>query len=434
MEKQKPQKGELTNKSDDSTRRLDAIIKTAIDGIITIDEWGVIESINPAAVELFGYSEDEVLGQNVSTLMPNPYQREHDQYLKNYRETGVRKIIGIGREVTGMRKDGTTFPVRLAVSETWLDKRRIFTGIVHDLTEVKKAEEEAHILNQQLEQKVIERTEELAHVVNRLLKTNVQLENEVQERKNIENALLKAQKELTSSLEKEKQLNELKSRFVSMASHEFRTPLSTILSSVSLIGRYSKEEQQQNREKHIERIKSAVTNMTGILNDFLSLSKLEEGKMQMTAEQFTVGELCEDMKEEVHGLLKEGQNIRFEIANPALEMFLDKRHMKNILLNLMSNAIKYSGEGKNIFFRAWEKADIVTFEVEDQGIGIPEEDQEHLFTRFFRAHNAINIQGTGLGLNIVKRYVEMLSGNLAFESEEGKGSIFRVNVPVFFKE
>lgn len=434
MEKQKPQKGELTNNSDDSTRRLDAIIKTAIDGIITIDELGVIESINPAAVELFGYSEDEVLGQNVSTLMPNPYQREHDQYLKNYRETGVRKIIGIGREVTGMRKDGTTFPVRLAVSETWLDKRRIFTGIVHDLTEVKKAEEETHILNQQLEQKVIERTEELAHVVNRLLKTNVQLENEVQERKNIENALLKAQKELTSSLEKEKQLNELKSRFVSMASHEFRTPLSTILSSVSLIGRYSKEEQQQNREKHIERIKSAVTNMTGILNDFLSLSKLEEGKMQMTAEQFTVGELCEDMKEEVHGLLKEGQNIKFEIANPALEMFLDKRHMKNILLNLMSNAIKYSGEGKNIFFRAWEKADIVTFEVEDQGIGIPEEDQEHLFTRFFRAHNAINIQGTGLGLNIVKRYVEMLSGNLAFESEEGKGSIFRVNVPVFFKE
>ncbi|MCB0664099.1 MAG: ATP-binding protein, partial [Saprospiraceae bacterium] len=113
---------------------------------------------------------------------------------------------------------------------------------------------------------------------------------------------------------------------------------------------------------------------------------------------------------------------------------LDKRHLKNILLNLASNAIKYSKEGKNIFIRTWEKANMITFEVEDQGIGIPEEDQEHLFTRFFRAHNAINIQGTGLGLNIVKRYAEMLSGQLEFESEVGKGSIFRVTVPIAYKE
>ncbi|MEZ4981105.1 MAG: PAS domain S-box protein [Saprospiraceae bacterium] len=148
--------------ADDLAQRLDAIIQTAIDGIITIDERGIIESINPAALNLFGYTEKEVIGNNVSFLMPNPYQREHDSYLKNYINTGVRKIIGIGREVTGQKKDGTTFPVRLAVSETWLDDRRIFTGIVHDLTEVKKAEEEALQMNQMLEQKVIERTEELA--------------------------------------------------------------------------------------------------------------------------------------------------------------------------------------------------------------------------------------------------------------------------------
>jgi two-component system sensor kinase FixL len=434
MEENKSQESTNTDSTRDSKSRLDAIINTAIDGIITIDERGIIESINPAALKLFGYSEKEVLGKNVSFLMPNPYQKEHDKYLQNYMETGVRKIIGIGREVTGMRKDSSTFPVRLAVSETWLDKKRIFTGIVHDLTEVKKAEEEAHRLNQQLEQKVIERTEELAHVVNRLLKTNVQLENEVQERKNIEDALLKVQKELTGSLEKEKQLNELKSRFVSMASHEFRTPLSTILSSVSLIGRYIKEEQQPNREKHIDRIKSAVTNLTGILNDFLSLSKLEEGKMKMMAETCNLGDICQEVKDEVQGLLKTGQKLRFEVNNPDLELFLDRRHLKNILLNLLSNAIKYSEEGQNIFFRTWDKANMITFEVEDEGIGIPEEDQEHLFSRFFRAHNAINIQGTGLGLNIVKRYVEMLSGSLAFESEEGKGSTFRVTVPVVYNE
>jgi PAS domain S-box-containing protein len=420
--------------ADDLAQRLDAIIQTAIDGIITIDEKGTIESINPAALNLFGYTQKEVIGNNVSFLMPNPYRREHDSYLQNYISTGVRKIIGIGREVTGQRKDGTTFPVRLAVSETWLDDRRIFTGIVHDLTEVKRAEEEALQLNQMLEQKVIERTEELAQVVNRLLKTNVQLENEVQERKNIEEALLQVQKELTGSLEKEKQLNELKSRFVSMASHEFRTPLSTILSSVSLINRYIKEDQQPNREKHIDRIKSAVTNLTGILNDFLSLSKLEEGKILVQCDNFSIGAFCSSVKDELNGLLKPGQKVIFDIEDPDLMLFLDQRHLKNILFNLLSNAIKYSDEGKSIILKTYSKNHQVIFEVIDQGMGIPEEDQAHLFTRFFRAHNAINIQGTGLGLNIVKRYVDMFSGEIEFESALGKGSTFRVILPIIFSD
>lgn len=204
--------------------RLQNIIETAIDGIITIDERGVVETINPAAAKLFGYEPEEVLGNNVNMLMPSPDRENHDGYISRYKSTGEARIIGIGREVTGRRKDGSTFPMRLAVSEIRLKGRRIFTGFIHDLTDVKEAEEKIRKLNEELEEKVVQRTEELASVVNKLLNTNRQLQHEVQERKVAEEALRQSEQETRKALEKEKELSELKSRFVSMASHEFRTP------------------------------------------------------------------------------------------------------------------------------------------------------------------------------------------------------------------
>lgn len=409
--------------------RLKAIVETAIDGIITIDENGIVGTMNPAAAQMFGYSEDEVIGQNIKMLMPPPYRGEHDGYMHRYKETGHAKIIGIGREVSGRKKNGNVFPLRLAVSESWIGDTRIFTGIIHDLTEVKAAEEEIFRLNQELEQKVAERTEKLAEVVNQLLKTNQQLQSEIQERKAAEQALLQAQDELKKSLEKERDLNELKSRFVSMASHEFRTPLSTILSSVALISRYQEKDQQPQRDKHIERIKSSVQNLTGILNDFLSLSKLEEGKVLCQPETFVMQDFCGEVLDEVKSLLKNGQQLSHHSPAEAMEVFLDKRHLKNILFNLLSNAIKYSEEDKIIECTLESSGDAVLIRVKDEGIGIPKEDQPYLFTRFFRAHNAINIQGTGLGLNIVKRYVEMMQGKISYQSSLGKGSIFLVQLP-----
>lgn len=420
----------IIHSSKDLTSRLNDVFNTAIDGIITIDENGIVESINPAGARLFGYSKEEVIGNNVIMLMPPPYRYEHDQYMKRYQQTREPRIIGIGREVSGRKKDGTVFPMRLAVSESHLEDRVIYTGIVHDLTDVKQAEEKIHRLNQELEQKVTERTEKLAEVVNRLLQTNKILQKEIFDRKTAEEALLRTQTELQESLAKERELNELKSRFVSMASHEFRTPLSTILSSVALISRYTEGDQQTQREKHIERIKSAVNNMTGILNDFLSLSKLEEGKVECKPDLFYIFEFCEEVLDEIKGLLKTGQVIHKQMPDHNFFVFLDKRHLKNILYNLLTNAIKYSSENKPVHLSVRLEDPNFIISIRDEGIGIPVEDQNHLFTRFFRAHNAINIQGTGLGLNIVKRYVNMMNGTIGFVSIPGKGSTFTVILPL----
>jgi len=414
----------------DAALQLKAIIETAIDGIITIDERGRIETINPAAASLFGYEPEEIIGENINILMPSPYTEEHDSYIANYLETRIPRIIGIGREVEGLRKDGSVFPMRLAVSETKLNERRIFTGIIHDLTDVKSAEMRIMRLNEDLENKVNERTEKLAEVVNRLIDTNQQLKHEIQERKNAEKALLKSQNELKVALEKEKELNELKSRFVSMASHEFRTPLSTIMSSTDLLEAYTQTEQQPKRERHTQRIRAAVNNMTGILNDFLSLSKLEEGKIEHKVETFTIGNLCREVFEAVQGLKKPNQKLVHEGTSSEAQLTTDRRYLKNIMINLLSNAVKYSEDGKTIQCRTLLEHQKLTVKVIDEGIGIPEEDQQHLFTRFFRAHNAENIQGTGLGLNIVRRYVELLDGTIHFESEVGKGTTFTVQIPL----
>jgi PAS domain S-box-containing protein len=396
------------NLHSEASSRLSAVFETATDGIIIINDKGMMEMVNQAAADLFGYEKAEMLGQNIKMLMPQPHRREHDQYINNYIETGIAKIIGIGREVKGKKKDGSEFPLRLSISEVKLSEKRAFTGILHDLSKEKAFEAEIKTLNAQLEKRVVERTEELATAINKLLNINQKLEHEVQERIGAERELRRKERALRKAFQKEKELNRLKSRFVSMASHEFRTPLSTILSSADLIEAYIKEEQQEKRTKHTTRIKSAVSNLTGILNDFLSLSKLEEGKVQSKPVTFDLGAFCLETIDELQGLLKDGQHIRYENPNGEISIFLDKKMLKNIFFNLLSNAIKYSDPGKPIDCRLEWENDLLRLSVQDYGIGIPEAEQQHLFTRFFRAHNVENIQGTGLGLNIVKRYVDLL--------------------------
>lgn len=415
---------------------LKAIFNAAIDGIVTINREGIIETLNPAAARLFGYDPEEVIGRNVHILMPAPYKQSHDQYISNYLETGRRKIIGIGREVEGIRKDGSIFPIRLAVSEVILDGRISFAGIIHDLSDVKAAE--AHVLrlnreleerNENLEQLILERTEKLANAVDRLLATNEQLGNEVREREAVENSLRQRETELEEALDKEKELNTLKSRFVSMASHEFRTPLSTILSSIELVEAYL-DAGNSKALKHINRIKNSVTTLTSILNDFLSLSRLEEGKVEAQPEWFQLSDFCLAVVDEMRGQLKRGQQLIHEEKNVGQEIFLDKKFLKIIFFNLISNAIKYSPEGKPIRCTTSLRNQTLSIVIQDEGMGIPREDQPHLFTRFFRAHNVENIQGTGLGLNIVKRYIELLNGRIRFESAQGFGTSFFVDIPL----
>ena len=414
----------------EASLRLSAIFEAATDGIIIINDRGIMELVNPSAARLFGYTPEEMISQNVSLLTPFPHKEQHDGYLENYHRTGVGKIIGIGREVEGQKKDGTLFPCRLSISEVKLENRRIFTGIIHDLTEQKEAEQRIIKLNAELEKRVEERTEELANAVNQLLDFNHQLEHEIKERKIAEKLLKEKEIKLKASLEKEKELNALKSRFVSTASHEFRTPLSTILSSADLIEAYAKEEQQKKREKHTTRIKSAVANLTGVLNEFLSLSKLEEGQIQAQPVKFNLRIFCKELFDDLQGLLRPGQYIRHNGDKNDTIVFLDKKFLKNIMLNLFSNAIKYSENEQPIDCSLEINNNYLHIKVTDYGIGIPEEEQQHLFSQFFRAHNVENIQGTGLGLNIVKSYLELMKGNITFESKLGEGTTFIVALPL----
>jgi PAS domain S-box-containing protein len=423
-------------KSDNSTPQvhehfLDAVIEGAIDAIIIIDAHGKIMRFNVAASKLFGYASEEVIGKNVNILMPEPYHSAHNGYLSRYLETGVAGIIGIGREVEGVRKDGSNMSLRLAVSEVLIEDKRYFTGVLHDLTSIKAHEQEILALTHELEKKVQERTDELQVAINKLLHINKKLEHEVSERRSAEIALHKSQHDLREALVKEKELGELKSRFVSTASHEFRTPLSTIQSSAALIGRYAQTEQQEQREKHITRIKTSVSLLNTILNDFLSLSKLEQGEVSPKPERIHVANFVMETCAEIEGLLKEGQELHVSDETDGTVIVSDRGILKNILFNLMTNAIKYSDTGI-IECLTQRTNDHLSISIIDTGIGIPDQDQKHLFERFFRAHNASNIQGTGLGLYIVNGYVRLLRGDISFRSEEGKGSTFTVMLPIKF--
>ncbi len=288
-------------------------------------------------------------------------------------------------------------------------ERAIRYSIEHakNLAEIQK-------LNSELEQRVDARTRELGEAVKKLEETN--------------RSLYDAQVEIRKALQKEKELHELKSRFVTIASHEFRTPLSTVLSSASLISKYKTTDDDEKRQKHVERIKNAVSHLTTILNDFLSISRIEEGKIYNVPTTFDLNEFTAEVVDEMQGLVKLGQKINYTHTGPETEVTLDKQLMKNILLNLLSNASKYSGEGKQIFINT-EVNSGIKLTVKDQGIGIPDADKVHLFTPFFRAQNVTNIQGTGLGLNIVNRYVDIMGGTLTYESELNEGTTFRITFP-----
>jgi len=243
----------------------------------------------------------------------------------------------------------------------------------------------------------------------------------------------KSEDDIRRALEKERQLNELKSRFVSMASHEFRTPLSTILSSASLVEKYLEKKDsdpvvaKENISRHLKRVKSSVGNLTSILNDFLSLDKLEQGKVEIRPVHFHMDKFADELIEEIQATLKKGQKVLHR-HNGITEIYVDKQMLKNVVYNLISNASKYSPEDSIIEFNTKIGIRGLELTVTDHGMGIPKTDQKHLFERFFRAQNVTNLQGTGLGLNIVKRYTDLLKGDISFISKEGEGASFKLRI------
>lgn len=234
---------------------------------------------------------------------------------------------------------------------------------------------------------------------------------------------------LYSSIDQERKLNELKSRFLSMASHEFRTPLSTILSSVFLLENYNGQFYDQHKHHHIGRIKRTINMLTEILNDFLRLGRLEEGRIKLVLSDTHVEEYVGEIVKELQTLLKPGQEIQYRYEGIDVSVLIDRNLIRGILLNLLSNASKYSPELSQICLNTSLAEEQLIISVTDKGVGIPAEEHQHVFDLFFRAVNALHVEGTGLGLHIVKKYVELMNGSVNFRSDD-TGTTFTVEIPL----
>ncbi|RAW02387.1 PAS domain-containing sensor histidine kinase [Pseudochryseolinea flava] len=398
------------------------IFQSSVEAIIMVDRDGRILLANPVSERMFGYEKDMLRGLLVEDLLPESVRSRHVKYREGFTAHPEPRPMGMGRDLVARRNDGSTFPVAVSLSHTNIEGELLVMAFISDVSERKKqeealrrSEEQLLVYASELEKKVQSRTEDLNATIHAL-------EKEVIERK-------RAEEDAHKALDRERELNELKSKFVSIASHEFRTPLSTIMSSASLIKQYNERQEGEKVDKHVLRIKSSVNHLTGILNDFLSLGKLEEGKVEMVKENFVLNDFLHEVKEELTPTLKHGQSLMVNEI-PSVVVNSDQRILRNILFNLISNASKYSEEEKSISVTCSIENMHINFLIRDEGIGIPEEDQKHMFDRFFRASNAGNIQGTGLGLNIVRRYVELLNGKISFSSTYGKGSVFKVVIPM----
>ena len=537
-----------------TTAQSSILFNNATIGIIVVDCKGIIEAINPFALNLFGYDLEEVIEKPIELLIPKRYHQDHVNHIDSYLHHTKNRPMGIGMDLYAVKKDGTEFPVEISLGKTG---NKNVIAFLSDISIRKKAESEIKRLKEDLEIKVDKRTKDLQDILHKLEisrdklrlskdllgdtlayqnalldnagamiiatddKGIIKLFNPEAETKtgykqwevvnkqtplifhkkdeiNIKRTALynkfgikvesdfsvmveksrrniheeeqytfirkdgtsfpvsltitairdkeksitgfmgividiskrkKAEEDLQKALEKEKDLNELKSRFVSMASHEFRTPLSTVLSSAYLIQKYMSTDEQPNREKHLHRIISSVNMLTDILNDFLSLGKIEEGKIHVKPYEFNVVEFIAATTEEIKSILKKQQQLQCR-HHGYLTVNLDSTLLKHIIVNLVSNASKFSSETGRIKIKTNCIDHQVILSVKDNGIGISKEDQKHLMERFFRGANAGNIQGTGLGLHIVSKYAEIMNGKVQCKSELGKGTEFIITFTI----
>jgi PAS domain S-box-containing protein len=409
------------NSSINKDIRFEALFNSASLGIIVVDKQGIIVLANHFANKLFAYDENSITGEVLEKLIPQRYHHKHVGYREGYANDPKARGMGIGMTLSAVKKDGSEFPVEVSLGHFKTDEEHFVIAYIADITRRKQNEE-----------KIIRQQADLEAINEEMKKLNETLEAKVETRtielQHTLEALEASKEELTISLEKEKEVNDLKSRFVSMASHEFRTPLSTILSSISLLAKYITTEDQPKRDKHIDRIKSSVKTLTDILNEFLSLGKIEEGKVEVKADTFDLTEFINDIINEMNVLLKPAQSLQYHHTGSPFT-FSDSNLLKHVVVNLISNAIKFSPEKSIIQINSKIEDDNTIVEICDQGIGIPKSDQVHLFERFFRATNVTNIQGTGLGLHIVGRYVELLNGTISYNSELEKGSTFTITYP-----
>jgi PAS domain S-box-containing protein len=403
-------------------QRFEALFQFASTAIMVVNQDGVVILANKHALRVFGYADDSIIGIKVEELIPSRFRDKHRQYREKYTSQPQNRPMGTGIDLFARRRDGSEFPVEISLGHYQNEEGRFVIAFVIDIThrkeieqamrqqqiEMEKVNREIEQLNDDLEQKVEHRTRQLKETLDELERSRDELEH---------------------ALSKEKELSDLKTRFVSMASHEFRTPLSTILSSASLVAKYTQTEEQNKRDKHIQRIRSAVSNLTDILNEFLSIGRIEEGRIQANFSLFNIKEQVMLVANEMQSILKPGQQIRIRHHGP-LMVNLDLSLLRNVFINLISNASKFSSENTTIDVETEVNEKQILISVQDHGIGISEDDKKHLFKRFFRGKNVTNIQGTGLGLHIVSKYIELMNGQIEARSELENGTTFLIRFDI----
>jgi PAS domain S-box-containing protein len=403
-------------------QRFEALFHFASIAIMVINQLGGIVLANNHAMQLFGYTEETIAGMKIEDLMPERFRSRHVGQREHYQQDPQYRPMGTGLDLFARKSDGKEFPVEISLGHFQTEEGRFVIAFVIDITHRKQIERA--MLEQQ---KVMERVNQEIEQLNDELEEKV--EHRTRQLKDTMEELERSRDELEHALSKEKELSDLKTRFVSMASHEFRTPLSTILSSASLVAKYTQSEEQNKRDKHIQRIRSAVSNLTDILNEFLSIGRIEEGRIQANLSTFNIKEQVQLVCSEMQSILKPGQHIRIRHSGPVL-VNQDLSLLRNVLINLISNASKFSSETSpvDVATSVGEKEILVS--IRDYGIGISEDDKKHLFERFFRGNNVTNIQGTGLGLHIVSKYVELMNGSIEVESELEKGTTFLIRFAI----
>jgi PAS domain S-box-containing protein len=393
--------------------QFDAVFLFANEAIIITNQRGEIERINPATQAMFGFNEAELVHKRIDVIIPERFRNVHHGHVEKYHIKPKPRSMGLGMDLFGQRKNGEEFPVEVSLSPCQINNKQMVIAFVIDITERKKIETQSKNYQIQLEKEVEDRTLILQEAIEKLENTK---------------------KKLDESLQKERELNQLKSRFISTASHEFRTPLATVLSSLNLVERYIEKNDIEKQAKHLSRIKKSINNLTDILNDILSVNKIDEGKISSNPTNFSLTELIEDLIAELNLITKQGQKIVISpVTITEITVFQDSKLLNHIFSNLLSNAIKFSDINTPITVSIKEKGETIQVAIKDEGIGIPKPDIENLFTRFFRADNAGQIQGTGLGLSIVHQYVSLLNGDVECKSELNKGSDFTVTFPKRFK-
>jgi PAS domain S-box-containing protein len=365
----------LINSLSASKNYIDRIIASMADALIVTTASGIIKTVNQFAQDLFGYSQKELINQPIRNLIPN------DRFLETTRAMSASNPGEFIKDVEVICQTRTGEQICISFSCSAI-----------------KTEIEG-------------------------LQNFVYIGRDISDRKRVEAQMMQA-------LERERELRELKADFVSMASHEFRTPLTAIFSSTELLQYYGNIWPEDKKLKHYNRIEAAVKRMTALLDDVLLYSKAEAGKLEFNPTPLVLKKLCSDLVEELQLGIGENHKITWVYSGLCHDIWMDEKLLLHILTNLLSNAIKYSPPGTTVFFScSCENAEVI-FEIKDEGIGIPPEDQARLFESFYRAKNVEDIPGTGLGLAIVKKSVELHGGRITVNSEVGVGTTFRVTLPL----